>query len=607
MIEPTETEAKETLDAFIDAMLAIAREAATEPEARARARRTTAPVRRLDEVRAAKQPVVRFAFEGPSSRSGSRSGSPLGRAPSPYFRPSPSALWQRDDHVDVSRGSRDAGRPRRHRDGMETRTLGTNGTRPRRSPRRASAAWGCRSSTGRPTRARRSRRSTARSSSASRFLDTADMYGAVHERAARRACARRPTATRSCSRRSSATSATRTASWLGINGAPSTCARRATRSLERLGVDDDRPLLPAPRRHGHVPIEETVGAMAELVAAGKVRHLGLSEAAPDTIRRAHAVHPITALQTEYSLWTRDPEDEILPTCRELGIGFVAVQPARPRLPHRARSSRSTTSPRTTSAASTPRFQGENFEKNLDLVGQVEELAAEKGATPAQLALAWVLAQGDDIVPIPGTKRVALPRGERRGGRRRAHGSDDLDRLDEAFPLGAAAGERYPDMIDRRSKLGRNETTARRVSTGEPERRSLVEQSDQRTLDQNVEKTDAEWRAELIAGAVPRAAPEGHRAPVHRRVRPRLRRRASTSCAGCGAELFSLGGEVRLRLRLARVLRAGERRGDRRGDRHDLRDGAHRSDVRRPAAAISATSSRTGRTRPACATASTRPR
>jgi aryl-alcohol dehydrogenase-like predicted oxidoreductase len=174
-----------------------------------------------------------------------------------------------------------------------------------------------------------------------------------------------------------------------------------------------------------------------------VRHLGLSEAAPDTIRRAHAVHPITALQTEYSLWTRDPEDAILPTVRELGIGFVAYSPL----------GRGFLSGQITSIDDLaeddfrrrgPRFQGDNFQKNLDLVAKVEEIADDKGVTPSQLALAWVLAQGDDIVPIPGTKHVKYLE-ENVGAAGVQLTGDDLHGIDEAFPKGATAGDRYPDM------------------------------------------------------------------------------------------------------------------------------------------------------------------
>jgi aryl-alcohol dehydrogenase-like predicted oxidoreductase len=192
-----------------------------------------------------------------------------------------------------------------------------------------------------------------------------------------------------------------------------------------------------------VPIEETVGAMSELVGAGKVRWLGLSEAAPATIRRAHAVHPISALQTEYSLWSRDPEDEILPTVRELGIGFVAYSPlGRGFLTGRYRSL-DDFEPNDFRRHS-PRFHGENFRKNLDVLGRIEELARAKGVTPSQLALAWVLHRGNDIVPIPGTKRVAFLEENVAAANVRL-GDDELRRIDEVAPKGVAAGNRYPDM------------------------------------------------------------------------------------------------------------------------------------------------------------------
>jgi aryl-alcohol dehydrogenase-like predicted oxidoreductase len=218
-------------------------------------------------------------------------------------------------------------------------------------------------------------------------------------------------------------------------------------SLRRLGLDHVD-LYYQHRVDFRVPIEETVGAMAELVAAGKVRHLGLSAASPETIRRAHAVHPITALQSEYSLWTRDPEDGVLQTCRELGIGFVAYSPlGRGFLTGRIRSAEDLEEG--DFRRNNPRFQGENFQRNLDLVARVEEIAAESGRTAGQIALAWVLSRGDDVVPIPGTKR-------RRYLEENAEAVDlelteeELERIEQAFPRGAASGERYPDMstIDR---------------------------------------------------------------------------------------------------------------------------------------------------------------
>jgi len=218
-------------------------------------------------------------------------------------------------------------------------------------------------------------------------------------------------------------------------------------SLRRLGLEHID-LYYQHRVDRRVPIEETVGAMAELVEAGKVRHLGLSEASPDSIRRAHAVHPISALQSEYSLWTRDPEDGPLPTCRELGIGFVAYSPlGRGFLTGQIRSPDDFGED--DFRGRLPRFQGENLRRNLDLVARVEEIADEEGRTPGQIALAWVLSRGDDVVPIPGTKR-------RRYLEENAEAADielsddELERLDQAFPQGAAAGDRYPDMssIDR---------------------------------------------------------------------------------------------------------------------------------------------------------------
>jgi aryl-alcohol dehydrogenase-like predicted oxidoreductase len=214
-------------------------------------------------------------------------------------------------------------------------------------------------------------------------------------------------------------------------------------SLARLNVDYVD-LYYQHRVDRTVPIEETVGAMAELVAAGKVRHLGLSEASPETIRRAHATHPITALQTEYSLWTRDPEDnEVLDTVRELGIGFVAYSPL-----GRGFLTGAFSSPEDFAIDDFrryhPRFQGANFQRNLQLDGRVRELAQEKGVTPAQLALAWVMSRGDEVVPIPGTKRRSYLEENATAGEVELTG-DDLARIEEAFPKGATAGDRYADM------------------------------------------------------------------------------------------------------------------------------------------------------------------
>lgn len=229
-------------------------------------------------------------------------------------------------------------------------------------------------------------------------------------------------------------------SFLGQNGSPAYLKRACDGSLARLGVDTID-LYYQHRVDPKVPIEETVGAMAELVQAGKVRYLGLSEAAPATIRRAHAVHPIAALQSEYSLWTRDPEDEILQTCRELGIAFVPYSPlGRGFLAGRFKSPDDV--PNGDARRGQPRFQGENFEKNLAIVRRVEAIAARKRCTPAQLALAWLLAQGQDIIPIPGSKhRARLEENSRAIDVQLT--SQDLADLDAAAPKGMTAGTRYP--------------------------------------------------------------------------------------------------------------------------------------------------------------------
>jgi aryl-alcohol dehydrogenase-like predicted oxidoreductase len=278
------------------------------------------------------------------------------------------------------------------------------------------------------------------------FFDTADMYGPfTNERLVGRALK---------SRRDDVVLATKFANVrgengesLGIRGDADYVHQACDASLERLGVDHID-LYYQHRVDPKTPIEETVGAMKELVEAGKVRHIGLSEASAQTIRRAQAVHPITALQSEYSLWTRDPEDGILDTTRELGIGFVAYSPVgRGFLSGRIRSVDDFADD--DFRKHHPRFQGENFQRNLDLVAKVDEIAQEKGVTPAQLALAWVLAQGDDIVPIPGTTRVGHLE-ENVASLQIELGEDDLRRLDEAFPKGATAGDRYANMshIDR---------------------------------------------------------------------------------------------------------------------------------------------------------------
>ena len=270
------------------------------------------------------------------------------------------------------------------------------------------------------------------------FLDTADMYGSgKNEELVGRALK---------GRRDQVVLATKFGNvrgpkgeFLGVNGRPEYVKQACDASLKRLGVDVID-LYYQHRVDRNVPIEDTVGAMAELVREGKVRYLGLSEASPKTIRRAHKIHPISALQSEYSLWEREPEDEILSTVRELGIGFVPYSPlGRGFLTGQFKKFEDL--PADDYRRNAPRFQGENFQKNLDLVKRIEDMAREKNCTPAELALAWVLAQGNDVVPIPGTKRrkyleqnlaaadINLTR-------------DDLERIDQVAPKGVAAGERY---------------------------------------------------------------------------------------------------------------------------------------------------------------------
>jgi len=230
----------------------------------------------------------------------------------------------------------------------------------------------------------------------------------------------------------------------GVNGKPEYVRQACDASLRRLGVETID-LYYQHRVDPATPIEDTVGAMADLIQQGKVRHLGLSEAGPDTLRRAVKVHPITALQTEYSTWTRDPETNgVLATCRELGIGFVAYSPlGRGFLTGQFK--RFEDLPADDYRRQTPRFQGENFQKNLDLVRRVEEIAREKGCKPSQLALAWVMAQGDDIAPIPGTKRRKYL--EENVAALNVHLTpDDLRRINEVFPPEAAAGPRYPEHM-----------------------------------------------------------------------------------------------------------------------------------------------------------------
>jgi aryl-alcohol dehydrogenase-like predicted oxidoreductase len=229
----------------------------------------------------------------------------------------------------------------------------------------------------------------------------------------------------------------------GINGKPEYVKQACDASLRRLDVDCID-LYYQHRVDPETPIEETVGAMAELVRAGKVRYLGLSEAGADTIRRAHAVHPITALQSEYSLWTRDPEGELLGVCRELGIGFVPYSPlGRGFLTGQIKNFEDLAQDDYRRTA--PRFQGENFQRNLDLVNQVTEIAREKRCTSAQLALAWVLAQGENVVPIPGTKRRKYLR-ENVETLDVMLNADDLERIDEVAPKDVAAGSRYPEAM-----------------------------------------------------------------------------------------------------------------------------------------------------------------
>jgi aryl-alcohol dehydrogenase-like predicted oxidoreductase len=272
------------------------------------------------------------------------------------------------------------------------------------------------------------------------FLDTADMYGvgrneelvgrAIRDRREQVVIATKFGNVRDADGRPH-----------GINGRPDYVRSACEASLRRLGVEVID-LYYQHRVDPETPIEDTVGAMAELVRQGKVRYLGLSEAAPETIRRAHAVHPITALQTEYSLWSRDPEADILPAVRALGIGFVAYSPlGRGFLTGQIRSVERLETDDWRRLV--PRFQPENFRHNLDLVARIEAMARRKGCTPAQLALAWVLAQGEDIVPIPGTKRRRYLE-ENVGAAAVELGREDLAEIDTVIPRGAAAGTRYPE-------------------------------------------------------------------------------------------------------------------------------------------------------------------
>lgn len=272
------------------------------------------------------------------------------------------------------------------------------------------------------------------------FLDTADMYGVgKNEELVGRAVK---------GRRNDIILATKfgnvrgeDGSFLGVNGRPEYVRSACEASLRRLGVDHID-LYYQHRVDPNTPIEETIGAMSDLVREGKVRFIGMSEAAPVTIRRAHAIHPVTALQTEYSLWSRDVEDEILPTCRELGIGFVPYSPlGRGFLTGQIQ--RFEDLGEDDYRRFSPRFQGENFQKNLDLVTRIKEIAAQKGCKPSQLALAWLLAQGDDIVPIPGTKRRVYLE-ENIQALEVQLTPADLERINEVAPAGIAAGTRYPE-------------------------------------------------------------------------------------------------------------------------------------------------------------------
>ena len=273
------------------------------------------------------------------------------------------------------------------------------------------------------------------------FLDTADMYGPFtnEELVGRAIKGRRDkyiVATKFGNQR------TADGKFLGVNGRPEYVRACCYASLKRLGVDHID-LYYQHRVDKDTPIEDTVGAMADLVRQGKVRYLGLSEAATGTIRRAHKIHPISALQMEYSLWTRDPEDGFLDTLRELGIGFVAYSPL-------GRGFLTGTIKKYEDLAeddwrrNMPRFKGENFQKNLDVLAQVEKVAAEHKAKPSQVALAWVMAQGEDIVPIPGTKHRKYLE-ENAAANSVKLSQDDLARIGAAFPMGVAAGNRYPDM------------------------------------------------------------------------------------------------------------------------------------------------------------------
>ncbi|HEV2115540.1 MAG TPA: aldo/keto reductase [Terriglobales bacterium] len=280
------------------------------------------------------------------------------------------------------------------------------------------------------------------------FLDTADVYGMGHNEELVGKAIR--------DRRDKAFVATKfgnvrtpDGNWADVNGSPEYVRQACEASLKRLGVDTID-LYYQHRVDPKVPIEDTVGAMARLVEEGKVRCLGLSEAAPQTIRRAHKVHPIAALQTEYSLWTRDPEAEVIPTCRDLGVTFVAYSPLGRGFLTGKIQSLDDLAPNDWRRRN-PRFEEQNLQRNLDLAKRVESLARDKKCTPAQLALAWLLAQGDDIVPIPGTKRQKyLEENIAAAGIRLS--AEDLARIEKVAPRGVAAGQRYPDEGMRRVNL-----------------------------------------------------------------------------------------------------------------------------------------------------------
>jgi aryl-alcohol dehydrogenase-like predicted oxidoreductase len=275
------------------------------------------------------------------------------------------------------------------------------------------------------------------------FLDTADVYGPhLNEELVGRAIKGRRDgivlATKFGIVRDSSNPNVR-----GVNGKPEYVKKSCDASLKRLGVDYID-LYYQHRVDPETAIEDTVGAMADLVKEGKIRHIGLSEAGVATLRRAVRVHPIAALQTEFSLWTRDPEAQVIATCRELGIGFVAYSPlGRGFLTGQIKQFDDLAAD--DYRRFSPRFQGENFQKNLDLVKEVGVIAKEKGCQPSQLALAWVLAQGEDVVPIPGTKRRSYLE-ENIAATELEMGSEDLRRLNEVFPVGAASGERYPEHM-----------------------------------------------------------------------------------------------------------------------------------------------------------------